>query len=77
MRHHPTGWARRWATAVCGLALAGGTATVGAAPAAAQNIPAPSRPRPSRRTRQAVPRAISPLRRGRHLRGTGDGRAHH
>ncbi len=41
MRHHPTGWARRWTTAVCGLALAGGTATVvAAAPAAAQNIPA-------------------------------------
>jgi hypothetical protein len=41
VRHHPTGWARRWATAVCGLALAGGTATVvAAAPAAARNIPA-------------------------------------
>ena len=36
MRHHPRVWARRWVTAVCSLALAGGAATVvGAAPTAA------------------------------------------
>ncbi len=41
MRHHPTGWARRCASVVCGLALAGGAATVvGAPPVAARTVPA-------------------------------------
>ncbi len=40
MRHQPTGWARRCAAAVCGLALAGGAATAGAAPVAAKSVSA-------------------------------------